>query len=58
VCLRGSFRGLGAFYFEIENEREILDTPLLTRITAQKQFETKGVQNMHHIQLLRNDANE
>jgi len=29
--LPGSFRGMGAFYFEIENKRDILDIALLTR---------------------------
>jgi len=33
-----SFRGMEAFYFEIENRREILNTTPLTKITAHKQL--------------------
>jgi len=59
VCvLPGSFRGLGAFYFKIENRRDILNTTLLlTRITAHKQSLTES-KHKHHIQLLGNNANE
>jgi len=38
VCvLLGSYLGMGAFYFKIENRRDILNTTLLTRITAHEQ---------------------
>jgi len=44
VCvLPGSFRGMGAFYFKIENRRDILKTALLTRIIAHKQLLRMGV---------------
>jgi len=44
VCvLPGSFRGMVAFYFKIENRRDILNTVLLTRITAHEQSLTMGV---------------
>jgi len=38
VCvLPGSFRGMGAFYFKIENRRDILNATLLTKIIAHEQ---------------------
>jgi len=46
VCvyvLSGSFRQMGAFYFKIRNRREILNTTLLTRITAHKLSLTMGI---------------
>jgi len=44
VCvLLGSFRGTGAFYFKIENRKDIPNTTLMTRKTAQKQKLTMGV---------------
>jgi len=47
-----------AFYFKIERRRDILNTALMTRITAHKQLLTMGAKRKHHIQLLGNDANE
>jgi len=44
VCvLPDSFREMEAFYFKIENRRDILNTALLTRITAHKQSLTMRV---------------
>jgi len=45
VCvLTGSFRGMdGSLYFKVENRRDILNTTLMTRITAHKQSLTTRV---------------
>jgi len=49
---------MGAFYFKIENRRDILNPALLTRITTHKLHKQWGFKHKHHIQLLGNDANE
>jgi len=51
VCvLLGSFRGTGAFYFKIENRRDIFNTTLQTRINAHKQSSAiNGSLNMNII---------
>jgi len=49
---------MGAFYFKIENRRDILNVTLLTRITPYKQSLTMGSKHKHHIQLLGDNANE
>jgi len=44
VCvLPSSFRGMRAFYFKIENKRDILNTTLLTRISVHKQSLAMGI---------------
>jgi len=40
--LPGPFRGMGAFYFKIEN-RGMLNITLLTRIIADKHLQTIGI---------------
>jgi len=47
-----------SFYRIGENRRDILNTILLTRITAHKQSLTMEIKQKHLIQLLGNDANE
>jgi len=42
VCVLPDFRGMGVFYFKIENGRDILGTTLLPRITTHKQSLTMG----------------
>jgi len=50
VCvLPGSFLGMGAFYFKIQNSRDILNTALLIRTTAHKQSLKWGSKHKHHI---------
>jgi len=48
--LPGSFRGIGAIYFKIGNRRDILNTALLTRISARTQSLKWGSKHIHHIQ--------
>jgi len=51
VFLPGSFRGMGAFYFETENRRDILNTTLMTSNCTIQPL-TTGSKHKHHIQLL------
>jgi len=47
VCvLPGSFRGMGAFYFKVENRRDIFNTTLMSKITAHEQKVTNGGLNI------------
>jgi len=50
---------MGAFYFKVENRKDILNTTLMTRITAHEQKLTnEGLNIKDHIQVLGYDANE
>jgi len=58
--LPGSFREMGTFYFKIENlnRRDILNTTILTRITAHKQSLTVEGINITFNYNIWNVANE
>jgi len=53
VCSTRLLPTYGSLLLQKRNRRDILNTTLLTRITAHKQWESK-----HHIQSLENDTNE